>query len=199
MSNTAETMAAEQFAAYVTDHQMTVLHDDGLYRHLRFGCRGAVGWFEIVTWPGTLTIHGDLGGTHTFSRLTDMFEFFRDRPINPGYWAEKTPDYGISLREYSEDVFREQVVDALADLDGSDEETTQAAKRILTALDDGDAHDEDGAHELLRDGKDAGLWSDSWERDLTYWSLPYLRACHGIVWAIRQYDAAKSPAMPVVG
>jgi len=199
MTDTIDIKAADQFTAYVTNHQMTVLHDDGLHRHLRFGTPGAVGWFEIVTWPGSLTIHGDLGGTHTFSRLTDMFEFFRDRPINPGYWAEKTPDYGISLKEYSEDVLREQVVDAIRDLDDADEDTGQAAKRILAAIDDGDACDEDGARELLSEGEDAGLWSDSWEWDLTYWSQPYLRACHAIVWAIRQYDAAKSPAMPVVG
>ena len=78
-------------------HEMTVLHDDGLYRHLRFTamhlCNDAEWrttngfyWFDLATWPGTLTINGDCG-TYTFSRTTDMFEFFRSRygisTVNP--------------------------------------------------------------------------------------------------------------------
>ena len=35
-TKTSAEEAAEAFARDTADHQMTVLHDDGLYRHLRF-------------------------------------------------------------------------------------------------------------------------------------------------------------------
>jgi hypothetical protein len=104
--------AAEQFERNVTDHVMTVLHDDGLYRHLRFRKPGTGFYgFDLITWPGSLVVHGDTG-SYTFSRITDMFEFFHRASgwnhgsINPHYWAEKTPDCGRSVRTYSEDVLR---------------------------------------------------------------------------------------------
>jgi hypothetical protein len=114
---------AERFAGDTAGHQMIVKHDDGLYRHLRFMhhhlCNDAVMrpgpshyWFDLVTWPGTLTINGDCG-TFVFSRVTDMFEFFRSKyGINPQYWAEKlqAPD-PRGAKKYSEDVFRQHVVE----------------------------------------------------------------------------------------
>lgn len=70
-----------------------ILSDNGANRHLRFrNPNSGLYWFELITWPGVLCIHGD-GGTYVFSRLNDMFDFFRETPeqlsINPGYWAEK--------------------------------------------------------------------------------------------------------------
>lgn len=105
-----EKQLAERFAKDTANHVMTVLHDDGLYRHLRFRDPGSsFYWFDIVTWPGSLAIRGDCGG-FMFSRTDDMFEFFRrngnSRGINPGYWSEKLPDNGRSVHQYSEDVLR---------------------------------------------------------------------------------------------
>ena len=78
----------DQFNRDIEHHQMTVLHDEGLYRHIRFQNPGnSMYWFDLITWPGSLTIKGDMG-TWTFSRLTDMFEFFTGH-INTSYWAEK--------------------------------------------------------------------------------------------------------------
>lgn len=110
---------AERFARETAKHRMTVLHDDGLYRHLRFTqmhlCNDAEWrttngfyWFDLITWPGSLTINGDCG-TYTFSRITDMFGFFRSRyGINPQYWAEKVQGE-TRVQSYSEDKFRQQV------------------------------------------------------------------------------------------
>ncbi|URN11302.1 hypothetical protein LUW77_03145 [Streptomyces radiopugnans] len=96
---------------------MTVLHNDGLYRHLRFmSPRTSEFRFELVTWPGSLTIRGDYGDPHTFSRLDDMFQFFRAdrrRGINPHYWAEKLGRDGgrRSVKSYSEELLRQLVVE----------------------------------------------------------------------------------------
>ncbi len=43
----------QSFLKDVREHRMTVLHDSGIYRHLRFQKPGTViGQFDIVTWPG---------------------------------------------------------------------------------------------------------------------------------------------------
>ena len=124
------TAIAERFTRETASHRMIVFHDDGLYRHIRFQhhvlCNDAevrLGyssyWFDLITWPGALTINGDCG-TYTFARDTDMFVFFRRHrtlrgdgfEINPQYWAEKlrAPE-PAGAKKYSEDVFRQQVVD----------------------------------------------------------------------------------------
>lgn len=101
---------AECFARDVSGHVLTVLHDDGVYRHLRCSNPESSGyWFEVVTWPGSLAIRGDMDGGYVFSRVTDMFEFFRrngnNEGINPGYWAEKlSHDVRTIVTKHSEKV-----------------------------------------------------------------------------------------------
>ncbi|MBM0203232.1 hypothetical protein JNW90_09010 [Micromonospora sp. STR1s_5] len=117
--NDHERELANRFKRDTANHAMTVLHDDGLYRHLRLADpKSSFYWFEIITWPGSLTVRGDCGG-FMFSRISDMFEFFRSNGnthrINPGYWAEKMPDGGRSVHVYSEDKLRAKVTDALDD------------------------------------------------------------------------------------
>ncbi len=108
-------------------HQMTVIRDDGVHRHLRFKRpTESAYWFDLITWDGTLCIDGDMG-TFVFRRLHDMFEFFRtDREyltrkgtqlaINPGYWSEKlrAPN-SRHAEEYSAESFRQHVKEAYDD------------------------------------------------------------------------------------
>lgn len=89
------------FLKDVATHEMQLLRDDGVYRHLRFKRPGTVCmYFDLITWPGFLCYTGDMG-TFVFTRLRDMFEFFRtdreyaqrrgDRQlfVDHGYWSEK--------------------------------------------------------------------------------------------------------------
>lgn len=89
------------FLRDVATHDMHLLRDDGVYRHVRFKRPGTVCMhFDLITWPGYLCYCGDTG-TFVFCRLNDMFEFFRtDREyarhrgdrrlfVNHGYWSEK--------------------------------------------------------------------------------------------------------------
>ena len=70
-------------------HEMSILKDEGLYRHLRFKRPGSYTFcFDIVTWPGYLSITGDMG-CYVFSRIEDMIYFFSGEHINPYYWSEK--------------------------------------------------------------------------------------------------------------
>ncbi|HSN35008.1 MAG TPA: hypothetical protein VLT34_01530 [Arthrobacter sp.] len=78
-----------RFAADTAGHEMTVLLDQGLYRHLRFARTGTSEcWSEHITSPKLLTINRDMG-TFTYSRPEDMFHFFRRSAggFNADYWG----------------------------------------------------------------------------------------------------------------
>jgi len=103
----------DRFARETAGHEMAVLHDDGLYRHLRFTNPqyGGIYSFDLITWPGALAIRGDINEAYVFTRLTDMFEFFRSkrRRINPHYWSEKLDGDRARTQAYSMDLFDEEV------------------------------------------------------------------------------------------
>lgn len=67
----------KRFLGDVAKHQMTILRDDGVNRHVRFKQPNSSNmFFDLITWPGCLCYTGDMG-TYVFRRLEDMFEFFR--------------------------------------------------------------------------------------------------------------------------
>lgn len=120
----ANLAAGERFAATTPDHQLTVLHDQGAYKHLLFKKPGDwFYWYELIVWPGCLTISGDMG-TWTFRRDEDMLRFFRSNPdrqlghdyrINASYWAEKLQgglDNGRqAAQEYDPDLLADHLLD----------------------------------------------------------------------------------------
>lgn len=114
-----ESYVRDRFESDAADLTMKVLHDDGIYRHLRFTGPN-LDWFDLITWPGRLTVDGG-HGTYTFSRQEDMLTFFRVHPgrgINPHYWSEKLigPEPGREpAKAYSEAAYREHVKEALDD------------------------------------------------------------------------------------
>jgi hypothetical protein len=107
----------DRFQRETAGHEMTVLHDDGLYRHLRFRKpeHGDIYRFDLVTWPGHLTVCGDINDAYTFSRVPDMFEFFRGTPgrINPHYWSQKLTGDRDHVMSYDEDLFNRRVAEEL--------------------------------------------------------------------------------------
>lgn len=213
-----EEKVARAFASNVAGHRLIVRHDQGLYRHLVFEAREH-SWndrFEIITAPGSLTITGDRGG-HVFRRLTDMFQFFRSNGhqygINPGYWAEKLPDYGKSVKVYSEHAARQHLKDMLRDLaeeyrrdladwrtevaeygNEADEkpEMPEVLRRARELVKDYDYELDfrEGADQLLRELESIGAVSDTWEWDLSDWDYHFLHNLHAIAWGIQQYDRA---------
>jgi len=89
------TLTPEKFLKEVDSHQMEVIRDDDVYRHVRFKRPDTICMhFDLITWPGYLCYTGDMG-TYVFTRLRDMFEFFRRSHkhemfrIDLRYWAEK--------------------------------------------------------------------------------------------------------------
>jgi hypothetical protein len=181
-----------RFENDVRDHEMTVLKDDGLYRHLRFKRPdSAFYWFDIVTWPGTLMVRGDMEA-YAFARTSDMFEFFRSSSdINPGYWAEKlVAPQERHVREYSENEFCAQVKQAYDDhVDAKGEDDPDLWQRIESEiLNDPDICDEREARSLLHTFGEPDIFSDAWEWDCNDWRYQFIWCCYAIRHGIAAYD-----------
>jgi len=199
---------AARFAKDTTEHVMTILHSDGLYRHLRFKKPGTrFYYFDLITWPGYLTIAGDMG-TYTFERTEDMFTFFRGAgDINPQYWSEKiragTGTNGRIATEYSEALFKKHVSEHIAEYaeySGLDEaERAALIEEVrIQILEGGDSYTEQGARASLDDfncefdnqRESLRVFSDTWEWDLSDYTVQFLWCCFAIRWGISQFDAA---------
>ncbi|NUP46161.1 MAG: hypothetical protein HOW97_02430 [Catenulispora sp.] len=197
----AEKDAAERFPRETANHQMTILHDDGLYRHLRFAQPKPASssyWFDLITWPGSLTIRGDLGESYTFSRLPDMFEFFRGPvgQINAHYWSEKLDNHRDSAKEYSEEAFANVVWTYVRECGEGRRGLAKAIQQEI--FDPGFCCDEQTARDALEGFEYQGFKiHDVWELSFHNYKWTFLWACHAIVWGIAQYDAAKTPAKAV--
>lgn len=164
-----EAQMTERFKQATAEHEVTICDERGLYRHLR--CQKPETWvygFDIVTWPGYLAYVGDVGD-FVFSRVRDMFEFFRGYSPNPDYWSEKLQGPGPAHQ-------------AVLDFD-RDAWDRVAAERKMDVFDY--PFNTQDAHRLLVDD---GV--DPYDLpNLTCYSTQFLWACHAIPWAIARYDA----------
>lgn len=198
-----EKEVAERFPKDIAQHVMTVEVDNGVHRCLHFGRPGSGAHsFRVVTWPGHLYIGGDCDD-FVFTRLLDMFEFFRSDKgrVNLSYWSDKLTAAAKSsgYEKYSAQRFREAIGQRLTDwLEGEDLEpdeidalTEQVEDEVLSRADDG----EQAAHTAARDFRYKGeeVFTDFWETDLSEYTYGFTWACHAIVWAIQQYDALTVP------
>ncbi len=199
----------EQFLSHVANHQLTVNLDQDLFRDLTVMKPNSGDMhYHITTRPGYLMFTGDMG-SFVFTRLSDMFDFFRDKDgydINPGYWGEKLEavDSRGGAKEFSRDLAKETLIEHLQDhlagidsgdydKDQSDAEEAKEAIKHLIGLAEDDKHD---FYETLRnwDADDAGgLDMDCWwEWDFNDHTYRYIWCCYAIVHAIKLYDEYKS-------
>lgn len=187
---------AARFARDTASHELTILHDEGLYRHLRFrASKSSEYWFDLITWPGRLAMCGDVGDGYVFSRLPDMFQFFRsDRRwgINPHYWAEKLGGGRRSVKEYSEELLRQRVIEQFVNDARWGGVPTGTGKAIRTWVLNEDLSDEHQARNVLEDFAHLGYeFSDVWEWDFHDYDHSFLWACYAIQWGIGQYDKVR--------
>lgn len=216
------TCTQDRFERDVAQHTMTVLHEDGVYRHIRF-CRpdSSCMHFDLITYPGYLVYSGDMG-CYVFSRLTDMFEFFRtDRLhgkdpsklyINRSYWSEKLQAVAGNRRNGSATEFSEEKFTRVINeyrlrwvWEGRDSLTKEQRRELWEAVDDDVLHHlYEGEHSAYQRANDFS-WSisretyhyhfaDLWDHDFTEYTNNFTWCCFAIAWAIRQYDAAKTTA-----
>lgn len=208
------------FQRDVSTHEMQIVLDNGVYRHLEFR-QADKSWnhgFHIITTPGRLMISGDMG-TWVFSRIPDMFDFFRSPSgkINLGYWAEKcingTSGGRRQAKEYNGDVYKRRLIESLDNYDLTDEHRAMVVEE-LNEIDFDDEHwvisqirdfevDLDGGEpyistrEIARHGysrqkeREKFSFQDVWEIDMTVYSYHFTWCLYAIAWAINQYDKAK--------
>lgn len=192
--------AEEHFPANVAEHEMTVMLDSGLYRHIRFKKPGTrMYYFDLTTWPGFLAITGDMG-SYVFSRLEDMFQFFRIRTggsIDYRYWAEKceASDRDCGMTDWDEEAYVEwidsMVEDTLNHPYDVGSRSLSDFKEQIEAL-RGAQHDKDEAERALADFCDSD-WID--EIPYQYFEQPsyHLAWClNAIRWGIEKYDEVKN-------
>ena len=206
---TAYSASAARFAAETRGHEMTVLFDQGLYRHLRFASPDGSGYrFDLHTSPNRLMFHGEVG-TYVFSvwPTEDMFDLFRDSSIgdrpNFGYWHEKLVADGEAAIQFSTDLFDKQVAHELAEAEsdwpGVTDDWKEKAEGFLAVY---DTSNEQGARYATYDFSylhgDAEPWEQQFKfSDCARWVLDdydwrYLWACHAGLWGANQYCAAKA-------
>jgi hypothetical protein len=200
-----ERAVLKQFEGDIANHEMTVIRDEGNYRHLRFSPPGSyIMGFDVITWPGYLAYVGDMGD-YVFSRTEDMLTFFRredDYPIDFRYWAEKLqgPGGGQDLaREYSVAVLKQKVEAWVKEYADSHELSGVQALELREAADEQVLdremveYSETFAHYYIREFEHAGISMESLaeELDLKVYEFRFLWCCFALVWAIEQYDKAK--------
>lgn len=208
----------QSFLKDVATHQLHIILDDGVYRHIRFkrpesGCMH----FDLVTWPGYLAYSGDMG-CYVFSRLNDMFEFFRtDREysqrdgrqlrINLGYWAEKLQAvdgsrHQASATEFSFEKFSRVICDIRMDwmrnggLSKDDRRDLWEAVReqVLDKAEDGDEHVAyNAANEFWEKYHGRTFqFQDLWDYNFTEYTYRFVWCCYALAWGIKFYDEAKA-------
>lgn len=199
----------EEFLMEVTKHGIEIIADSGTHRHIIFkNLESSNFWFELITWPGTLCINGDCG-TYVFSRLPDMFNFFRQKnsdsglSINPHYWGEKLQamDRCSGFVEFDGDAFRERVKDHFDNFIESHEEIDDESKnQLLDEIKEEVLYYSDSEHEAYLAVQDFSHEIGDHTFEFTgfldgcgteTYTSRYLWCLYAIVWGIKKYDEYK--------
>jgi hypothetical protein len=194
------------FLGNTLKHEMTIIREDGVHRHIRFAEPGTGFWaYEIITWPGYLTIVGDFADGFVFKRTTDMLDFFGQNVIpghiNADYWAEKLTRGGRDqAKEYSEETFRALVTKYADELANEADFGRTDRKAFFLAIRDevfADVYGNDLAHSAVHNftfidsAGEKHQFYDTYEWEFTGYSRDYLLGCHAILHAAQTFRAHK--------
>ena len=195
-----------RFLECIEDHKIKIIKDDGIYRHVKFSKENSnVYSFELITWPGYLTICGDMG-SYTFQRLEDMFMFFRcceelkegdfkDKLyINPCYWHEKL--IGICRRSgaerFSESAFHENIKNYFETaFEGGEDATLKSDcwDAIVNELLDGEYQNEFEAQMAVSNFQYMDFeFTDFWEYSSQDYTYHFIWCLYAIAYGVREYD-----------
>jgi len=187
----------ERFMEDVADHKMKVVVDDkkNFIRHLTFRGNTFNCWYDLITWKGSLCINGD-HGSYVFSRVDDMFTFFRSRnntlKINASYWAEKVQSqgiYGDGIKKFSVNLFRENIKEHFQMC--FDDEDIEKKQSIWEDVESDLLHCEDEYECVvaIRDFESNGFrFEDFWESSCEEYTFHYIWCLLAIVYGIQLYD-----------
>lgn len=194
----------DQFLKDISEHQMQILKNDGVYRHIRFAMPDSqVMHFDLITYPNHLVYSGDMG-SYIFKRSEDMFFwFFRDNSswFNPGYRAEKlvgTSVYGdghsVFCAKHFCETLKETVQEQLVELKESEELDDDVLENLEASIEElyDDLLGESEAalaYEIFdrfsRNTKHLDL-EDAFEGAFRY-TFHFIWALYAIEWGVLQY------------
>ena len=202
-------MNKEYFLKTIEKHEMTIIKDDDLYRHLRFRQpESSNRYFDLITWKGHLCITGDMG-TWVFARLDDMFNFFtgkdaslkEDLNINPSYWSEKiigksrfgggTSQDGCT--KFNFDLWKKNVIDHIKiNWNLTDDEYSDCIKKLEKDVFDmcNEEYDSECYSSLLDFEYQDYTFDDEMPDGYKY-IHHFLWICYAIVWGILKYKETK--------
>jgi len=211
----------EDFLRDVERHEIIVIRDDGVNRHIRFTQPNSGNmYFDLITWPGHLCYTSDMG-TYVFRRLHDMFEFFStDRRsddklyINLCYWTEKLiavdgGRHGGRCEEFNEEKFRRVIneyrvewmrkakEEGLLDKDGRRELWEAVDDEVLSRLDDGGEIAKHAAYDFCHknscDKRKPFGWqfTDLFENNFNDYTHGMVWCCYALAWGIKTYEDLK--------
>ena len=190
----------QQFKRDTANHAMEIVKDDGVHRHIRFSKPGTgVDSFTLTTWPGHICFSGDRG-TYVFSRVADMFEFFRADRINPGYWSEKcVASDRDGIREYYHYAFRRAVLTDLRGFRQSSDLPSQKLAEIRHHVStDVLSMAEEDRYSAVTAAMDFEMYGfgmqDFYEHDVTKFTFQFLWCCHALVFGVEKYWAVVADA-----
>lgn len=205
----------ERFLSDVKEHEIEVVLDQGVNRHIRFKRKGSIYyWFDLITWNGNLCINGDCGA-FVFARTEDMFNFFimdendfntsKDKTlnINPHYWAEKlnSVERNGGYEEFSEELFKENVMQSFNGW--SEDETPEKIKEVKTRIEEDIfpyIENEQQAYGLVVDSEDSDeIFTDFWEYSHKRYTFRYIWNLYAIVWGILEYRKLNQKGQIKVG
>jgi hypothetical protein len=187
-----------RFLRDVRNHKITIENDNGVHRCIHLGRPGSSAYhFRLITFPGGLAISGDMGD-YTFTRLNDMFEFFRDgqmlNQINKGYWHEKmrAQDKHCPSQEFSVSLWKEAITSNSEEWEirlGDSEKIMDHLQEELLEIQPENIHE---AYELINDYQSPeGHYFQDFEARLMDYSMHFKWCLYAIVWGIKQYDLVK--------
>ena len=215
MANKPQPLTVEQFLDDVKHHEMRILLDQGIYRHLHFGKPGCGNLsFSLVTWPGFLAMSGDMG-EFIFERTDDMLRFFKRYPdgeaphvdakkvyVNEYYWGQKMRAGSSPRKEWDRDEFISKLVQEFREKYPTGTpgrwETWEVIRERLEYSDlDNEFQGQEFASSIQDPTDHTTVFEDFWDWDCTIPNSHYLWALHAISWGTERYWALKEEREPV--
>ena len=191
-----------RFTRETAAHEMTVLHEDGLYRHLVFtDPTGSFYRFDLITWPHNLFLRGD-GFSFGFSiyPTKDIFDMFRGSSgggINPGYWQEKVT--AGKVQDWSEETFRAWALDEAVKAESRFPGAVEAVTKQILHSDEYSTEYRGTAEYAVAafsHGEFRLRFPNDWEEDFEDYSWEYLFACHAVLFGIDKWDVSRKAERP---
>lgn len=209
-------LAKKHFLDDTKNHQVQIIRDDGVNRHIRFAePNTSIGYFDLITWPGYLCYTGDMG-SFLFKRTNDMFSFFRgdsdtkkeELSINPRYWSEKLEsiDRHGGYEEFDKDEFKRVISDHRLrwirdyglDKDSRRELWDAVTNYVLDRAEDGEGVALNAAYEFSVEVNGLAFrFDDFYEHRMNKYIHTFLWCCYALVWGIERYDEEVSKAKAI--